>query len=153
MKYVLAIGLIALAIGGPAHAADDPLKILGWSRWTDIGPGRSVAQLKPADITKLRRCADWSMYFERKDGGIDQVFVVGMSMRTHYPKVLVSTLLGETIFSLFPAAASVRPTDTLHLSQNDIALTQISPPFRPHVYLRCGEPTPKKPAPAVSGSK
>jgi len=77
------------------------------------------------------------MYFVPAGEGIEQVFIVGMTMGTAYPKVLVSSLLGETIFVLVPADG--RTHDTLHLSQDGQAMTQFSPPFRPHTFLRCAE--------------
>ena len=103
---------------------------------------RDDLQLTTAEITELRRCKNWTMYFSTTGGGIQQTFVAGMTMSNGFSKVQVSHLAGETIFILSQKGSS-KTTDTLHLSKDGNALTQFSPPFRPHTYLRC-LPPPKK---------
>jgi hypothetical protein len=134
MRLLFAIALSAAA----AQANGDAIKSISYARWIDIGPGRTVAQLKPAEIAELRRCKTWTMYFQPSGDGLMQTFVAGMTMSNRYPKVQVSQLAGETVFVLSPAG-SKKPTDTLHLSKNGSVLTQMSPPFRPHTFLRCAD--------------
>lgn len=135
-----AVALISLSFMScaPAFAADSDIKSITYARWNDIGVPGGIAELKPAEIAKLRRCASWSMYFTPAGDGIDQIFVVGMSMETSFPKVDVSHLAGETIFILFKDDGA-KTSDTLHLSRDGQVLTQFSPPFRPHTYLRCAD--------------
>lgn len=142
MTRAFALALIAVLFATPACAEDDAIKSIAYARWIDIGPGRGVAQLKPAEIAELRRCKTWTMYFQPSGDGIVQTFVVGMTMSNGYSKVQVSHLAGETIFILAQKGGS-KTTDTLHLSKDGNMLTQISPPFRPHTYLRCPD-TPKE---------
>jgi hypothetical protein len=138
-----ALACLFLLFAPPAFASDaDDIKLLTYVRWADIGMPGSVARLRPAEIARLRRCDTWSMYFTPAGAGIDQIFVVGMTMGTTFPKVEVSHLAGETIFILFKDV-STKTSDTLHLSQDGNVLTQFSPPFRPHTYLRCPD-TPEK---------
>ena len=136
MTRTLALALFFLALTAPASADDDAIKSIAYARWIDIGPGRSVAQLKPAEAAELRRCKTWTMYFQPAGDGIVQTFVAGMTMSDTYSKVQVSYLAGETIFILSQKGSS-KTTDTLHLSKDGNVLTQVSPPFRPHTYLRC----------------
>jgi hypothetical protein len=121
---------------GPAQAQNDAIKSITYARWVDIGPGRTVSQLTPAEIAELRRCKTWTMYFQLSGEGIMQTFVAGMTMSNSYSKVQVSKLAGETIFIL-SQKGSDRTHDTLHLSKDGTVLTQVSPPFRPHTFLRC----------------
>lgn len=139
--FVLVLALVALA--APACAKDNAIKSIAYARWIDIGPGRSVAQLKPAEAAELRRCKTWTMYFQPSGDGMVQTFVAGMTMSNSYSKVQVSQIAGETIFILSQKGSS-KTTDTLHLSKDGNVLTQVSPPFRPHTFLRCAE-APKKP--------
>ncbi|HEY2034282.1 MAG TPA: hypothetical protein VGH02_11405 [Rhizomicrobium sp.] len=143
MTRAVALALIATVLAAPVCAQDDAIKTIAYARWIDIGPGRSVAQLKPAEIAEQRRCENWTMYFQPSGEGIAQTFVAGMTMSNAYSKVQVSHLAGETIFILSQKGSS-KTMDTLHLSKDGNVLTQISPPFRPHTYLRCAE-APKKP--------
>jgi hypothetical protein len=143
MKRAFALAVLAALLSSPACAEQDAIKSIAYARWIDIGPGRSAAQLKPADIAELRRCKAWTMYFLPANDGIAQTFVAGMSMSNDYSKVQVSQLAGETIFILSQKGSS-KTTDTLHLSKDGIVLTQISPPFRPHTYLRCVDQPAKK---------
>lgn len=136
MKRAFALVLAAVLSGTAAFAEEDAIKSLTYARWVDIGAGRSVSQLKPAEIAQLRRCKDWTMYFVPAGAGVDQIFVVGMTMTTGFPKVLVSRIAGETVFILSQEGRE-KPSDTLHLSKDGNVLTQFSPPFRPHTYLRC----------------
>ena len=142
MTRTLALALAVAALAAPAHAQEDAIKSIAYARWIDIGPGRSVMQLKPAEVAELRRCKTWTMYFQPSGEGIVQTFVAGMTMSNSYSKVQISRLSGETIFILSQKGSS-RVTDTLHLSKDGDVLTQISPPFRPHTFLRCAE-APKK---------
>jgi len=143
MTRAFALVFLAVVLAAPAQAAEEAIKGITYARWIDIGPGRSVAKLKPAEIAELRRCKTWTMYFQPSGAGLVQTFVAGMTMSTGYSKVQVSQLMGETIFILSQKGSS-KTTDTLHLSKDGKVLTQMSPPFRPHTYLRCVEP-PKKP--------
>lgn len=136
MTRVVAFASFFLALTAPACADEDAIKSIAYARWIDIGPGRSVAQLKPAEAAELRRCKTWTMYFQPAGDGIAQTFVAGMTMSDTYSKVQVSYLAGETIFILSQKGSS-KTTDTLHLSKDGNVLTQVSPPFRPHTYLRC----------------
>lgn len=136
MTRAVAFALFFLALTAPASADEDAIKSIAYARWIDIGPGRSVAQLKPAEAAELRRCKTWTMYFQPAGHGIVQTFVAGMTMSDTYSKVQVSYLAGETIFILSQKGSS-KTTDTLHLSKDGNVLTQVSPPFRPHTYLRC----------------
>ncbi|HSC61524.1 MAG TPA: hypothetical protein VLC29_09845 [Rhizomicrobium sp.] len=136
MTRAVAFALFFLALTAPASADEDAIKSIAYARWIDIGPGRSVAQLKPAEAAELRRCKTWTMYFQPAGDGIVQTFVAGMTMSDTYSKVQVSYLAGETIFILSQKGSS-KTTDTLHLSKDGNVLTQVSPPFRPHTYLRC----------------
>ena len=136
MTRAAAFALLFLALTAPASADEDAIKSIAYARWIDIGPGRSVAQLKPAEAAELRRCKTWTMYFQPAGDGIVQTFVAGMTMSDTYSKVQVSYLAGETIFILSQKGSS-KTTDTLHLSKDGNVLTQVSPPFRPHTYLRC----------------
>lgn len=136
MRRALALVLFAAACVAPAWAQEDAIKSISYARWVDIGPGRTVAQLKPAEIAELRRCKNWTMYFAPSGDGITQTFVAGMTMSNSYSQVQVSLLAGETIFILSQKGSS-KTRDTLHLSKDGNVLTQISPPFRPHTYLRC----------------
>ena len=136
MTRAVAFALFFLALTAPASADEDAIKSIAYARWIDIGPGRSVAQLKPAEADELRRCKTWTMYFQPAGDGIVQTFVAGMTMSDTYSKVQVSYLAGETIFILSQKGSS-KTTDTLHLSKDGNVLTQVSPPFRPHTYLRC----------------
>jgi len=138
MRRGLALLVCAATFTTSASAADDAIKSITYVRWVDIGPGRSVAQLKPAEIAEFRRCKNWTMYFTPAGEGITQTFVAGMTMSNSYSRVQVSGLAGETIFIL-SQAGSQKTQDTLHLSKNGVVLTQISPPFRPHTFLRCAE--------------
>jgi hypothetical protein len=137
LRRTLAL-VFCLVLCTPAAAADSDIKSITYVRWNDIGLPGSMAQLRPAEIAKLRRCDSWSMYFTPAGDGLDQVFVVGMTMQTQFPNVLVSHLDGETIFILFKDASG-KTSDTLHLSQDGSVLTQFSPPFRPHTYVRCAD--------------
>jgi hypothetical protein len=143
LRRALAL-VFCLVFCTPAAAADNDIKSITYARWNDIGLPGSIAQLKPAEIAKLRRCDTWSMYFTPAGDGIDQVFIVGMTMQTVFPKVLVSHLAGETIFILFKDDGT-KTSDTLHLSQDGQMLTQFSPPFRPHTYVRCADAPGKAP--------
>jgi hypothetical protein len=136
MNRAVALALIVAALAAPACANDGAIKSIVYARWIDIGPGRSVAQLKPAETAELRRCKNWTMYFQPSGEGIVQTFVAGMTMSNTYSRVQISQLAGETIFILSQKGSS-KATDTLHLSKDGNVLTQISPPFRPHTYLRC----------------
>ena len=136
MTRAVAVALFFLVLTAPACADEDAIKSIAYARWIDIGPGRSVAQLKPAEAAELRRCKTWTMYFQPAGHGIVQTFVAGMTMSDTYSKVQVSYLAGETIFILSQKGSS-KTTDTLHLSKDGNVLTQVSPPFRPHTYLRC----------------
>jgi hypothetical protein len=136
MIRAFALVLIAAACAAPAGAKEDAIKSIAYARWIDIGPGRSVAQLKPAEIAELRRCKTWTMYLQPSGTGVVQTFVAGMTMSNDYSKVQISRLGGETIFILSQKGSS-KTTDTLHLSKDGNVLTQMSPPFRPHTYLRC----------------
>lgn len=136
MTRAVAVALFFLVLTAPACADEDAIKSIAYARWIDIGPGRSVAQLKPAEAAELRRCKTWTMYFQPAGDGIVQTFVAGMTMSDTYSKVQVSYLAGETIFILSQKGSS-KTTDTLHLSKDGNVLTQVSPPFRPHTYLRC----------------
>jgi len=131
--------MLCLLAAAPAAAQDNAIKSLMYSRWVDIGPGRAIAQLKPSEIAQLRDCRNWTMYFVPAGDGVEQVFIAGMTMGTTYPKVLVSQISGETIFVLVQPDG--RTHDTLHLSGDGQTMTQMSPPFRPHTYLRCAEST------------
>jgi hypothetical protein len=142
MKRAFALGLIAAVLAAPACAKEDAIKSIAYVRWNDIGPGRSVSQLKPAEIAELRRCKNWTMYFQPAGDGIVQTFVAGMTMSNSFSKVQVSQVAGETIFILSQKGNS-KTSDTLHLSKDGNVLTQVSPPFRPHVFLRCAQ-APKK---------
>ncbi|HWA29452.1 MAG TPA: hypothetical protein VG867_00060 [Rhizomicrobium sp.] len=135
MKRAVALGFLLLSAVMPAHA--DALQSLMWSRWVNIGPGRSIAQVKPAERAALRRCKTWTMLFRPAGSGIEQTFIAGMTMRNNYPKVLVSQIPGETIFVL--VLPDGKTHDTLHLSEDGQVLTQVSPPFRPQTYLRCAD--------------
>lgn len=136
MKRAFALVFIVTALAAPACAQDDAIKSIAYARWIDIGPGRSVAQLKPAEVAELRRCKSWTMYFQPAGDGIVQTFVAGMTMSNSFSKVQVSQVAGETIFILSQKGSS-KTTDTLHVSKDGNVLTQVSPPFRPHIYLRC----------------
>lgn len=136
MTRAVAFASFFLVLTAPASADEDAIKSIAYARWIDIGPGRSVAQLKPAEAAELRRCKTWTMYFQPAGDGIVQTFVAGMTMSDTYSKVQVSYLAGETIFILSQKGSS-KTTDTLHLSKDGNVLTQVSPPFRPHTYLRC----------------
>ncbi|HEY7978719.1 MAG TPA: hypothetical protein VID67_11020 [Rhizomicrobium sp.] len=138
MKRAFALVFCVAIFAAPACATDDAIKSIAYARWIDIGPGRTVAQLKPAEAAELRRCKSWTMYFQPVRDGVVQTFVAGMTMSNSYSKVLVSRVAGETIFIL-SQKGSGKTTDTLHLSKDGKVLTQISPPFRPHTYLRCAE--------------
>ena len=129
------LAMVAMAAAMSVHSSD-AIKSISYARWIDIGPGRTVGQLKPAEIAELRRCKTWTMYFRPFGGGIMQTFVAGMTMSNSYSQVQVSHLAGETIFILSQKGSS-KTRDTLHLSKDGTMLTQISPPFRPHIYLRC----------------
>jgi hypothetical protein len=142
MKRAWAFALTASLLAAPVCAEESAVRSIAYARWVDIGPGRSMAQLKPAEIAALRRCKDWTMYFQPAGDGIAQTFVAGMTMSNTFPKVLVSRVPGETIFVL--AKPNGKTSDTLHLSKDGMVLTQISPPFRPHTYLRCAEPAKKR---------
>jgi hypothetical protein len=142
MRRAFALGLIVAALAAPA-CAKDAIKFIAYARWIDIGPGRGVAQLKPAEIAELRRCKDWTMYFQPTGDGVVQTFVAGMIMSNGFSKIQISHLAGETIFIL-SRKGSAKTADTLHLSKDGNVLTQISPPFRPHTYLRCGSDRPHK---------
>jgi hypothetical protein len=143
MKRAFALVLLGCTIAVPAGAVENAAKSLTYARWVDIGPGRSLTRLAPAELAELRRCANWTMYFLPADGGVEQVFVAGMTIGTRFPKMLVSHLEGETIFMLSRDDGG-RASDTLHLSKDGNVLTQMSPPFRPHTYLRCVEQAQKK---------
>ncbi len=136
MRRALALVLSGLAFSASAVAADSDIKSPIYVRWNDSGVPGSIARLKPADIAKLRRCDSWSMYFTPSGNGVEQIFVAGMTMGTTFPTVQVSHLSGETIFILFKDGSG-KTSDTLHLSKAGEVLTQFSPPFRPHTYLRC----------------
>lgn len=142
MRRAVALVFLLSAFGTPALAADRDISSITYARWNDIGVPGGIAELKPAEIARLRRCDTWSMYFTPAGEGIDQIFVAGMTMETSFSRVEVSHLAGETIFILF-RDASAKTSDTLHLSQDGQVLTQFSPPFRPHTYLRCPD-APKK---------
>lgn len=136
MRRALALAFIVATCATPVRAEDAAIKSIAYARWIDIGPGRSMAQLKPAEAAALRRCKTWTMYFQPSGEGLVQTFVAGMTMSNGYSKVQVSHLGGETIFILSQKGSS-KTTDTLHLSKDGNVLTQISPLFRPHTYLRC----------------
>ena len=130
---------LALLLTAPVCAEElpvDSIAQLDRTSWVDIGPGRGVAQLRPKEIAELRRCKTWTMYFRWANSVFQQTFVAGMTMSNTFAKVSASSIGGETIFILTPTG-HVKPTDTLHLSKDEIELTQFSPPFRPHTYLRC----------------
>lgn len=133
--------LIVAMSAAMSVAQGEAIKSITYARWIDIGPEMTPAQLKPAEIAELRRCKTWTMYFQPSGDGITQTFVAGMTMSNSYSKVQVSRLAGETIFILSQNGSS-KTTDTLHLSKNGDVLVQVSPPFRPHTYLRCA-PTDK----------
>jgi len=136
MRRAVELVLFIALLAGPACADESAIKSISYARWIDIGPGRTVAQLTPAQIVELRRCKNWTMYFRPFGDGIMQTFVAGMTMSNSYSKVQVSQLAGETIFILSQKGSS-KTHDTLHLSRGGDVLTQVSPPFRPHVFLRC----------------
>ena len=133
--------LIAAVSAAISVASGDTISAITYARWNDIGVPGGIAQLKPAEIARLRRCETWSMYFTPAGEGLNQIFVVGMTMETTFPRVEVSHLAGETIFILFKDASD-KTSDTLHLSQDGQVLTHFSPPFRLHTYLRCGSDSP-----------
>lgn len=142
MKRAFALALCGYLFATPICAQEDAIASIAYARWVDIGPGRSVAQLKPAEAAELRRCKTWTMYFQPSGEGIVQTFVAGMTMSNSYSKVQISRLAGETIFILSQEGSS-KTRGTLHLSQDGNILTQVSPPFQPHTYVRCAE-APKK---------
>ena len=136
MTRVIALAVVAAICAAPACAQDDAIKSIVYARWIDIGPGRTIAQLKPGEVAELRRCKNWTMYFQPSGEGIVQSFVAGMTMSNGYSQVQISHLAGETIFILSQKGSN-KTHDTLHLSKDGQVLTQMSPPFRPHTYLRC----------------
>ena len=136
MRRATALAIAAAVLATPVRAQDDAIKSIAYARWVDIGPGHTIAQLKPAEMAELRRCKSWTMYFQPSGDGIVQTFVAGMTMSNAYSQVQISRLSGETIFIL-SQKGSQKTHDTLHLSKDGRVLTQMSPPFRPHTYLRC----------------
>jgi hypothetical protein len=137
----IAVLLLAGVVG---NGADDAVSLLNHTGWTDIGPGRGYAQLKPVKVAQLRKCAMTSMYFEHWDGlSFDEVFLTGISMRSTFARVEFAQSGGAKIITLYRDANSAKPAETLWLTNNATVLTQVAPPAGPHVYLRC-EPSPAK---------
>jgi hypothetical protein len=133
---LIATLLLAGVIGNGAH---DAVALLNHTDWTDIGPGRGYAQLKPAEVAQLRKCATTSMYFERWDGrSFDQVFVTGIGMRNSFTRVDLAQSADTKVITLYRDAKSAKPGETLWLTNNGTVLTQLIPPASPHVFVRCG---------------
>jgi hypothetical protein len=121
-----------------ANANDAAIALLNHTAWTDIGIGRSLSQLTPAQIARLRRCDVASMYFEHWDGGtFDEVFLTGISMRSTFARVEMTQSPNGKVITLFRSANAKRADETLYLSNDGEVLTQVIRPASPHVYLRC----------------
>jgi hypothetical protein len=132
---IIAALLLASVIG---NGADDAVALLNHTDWTDIGPGRSYAQLKPAEVAQLRKCATSAMYFERWNrGSFDQVFVTGIGMRNSFARLDLVQSSGTKLITLYSNAKSAEPSETLWLTNNETVLTQLIPPASPHVFVRC----------------
>jgi hypothetical protein len=133
---IIAALLLASIVGS---GADQAVALLNHSSWADIGPGVSYAQLKPADVARLRKCASSSMYFEHWDGRtFDEVFVTGIGMRVTFTRVDLAQSDGTKVITLYRDANSAKPNETLWLTNNATVLTQLIPPASPHVFVRCG---------------
>jgi hypothetical protein len=138
---ILAFSLIMSASAATEPVARNAVALLNHSAWTEIGPGRKYAQLKPAEIARLQRCDGASMYFEHWPGrSFDQVFMSGISMRDTFERVELAQSGSVKIIMLFRTAKSAKPDETLYLSGDGKSLTQVVPPASPHVYLRCESP-------------
>jgi hypothetical protein len=136
---VLSVAAFLLA-GVIGNGADDAVALLNHTDWTDIGPGRGYAQLKPAEIAQLRKCAATSMYFERWDGRpFDQVFVTGIGMRNSFARLDLAQSRDTKVITLYRDAKFAKPSETLWLTNNATVLTQLIPPASPHVFVRCDE--------------
>jgi hypothetical protein len=133
--------LIAAALllaGFIGNGADDAVALLNHSVWTDIGPGRGYAQLKPAEIAQLRKCATASMYFEHWDGrSFDQVFLTGISMRNTFARIELAQSSAAKVVTLYRDVKSAKPDETLWLTNDATVLTQAAPPAGAHVFVRC----------------
>jgi hypothetical protein len=130
---------VALLVAGiVGNGADGAVALLNHSAWTDIGPGRNYAQLKPAEIARLRKCDATSMYFEHWDGrAFDQVFVTGISMRNSFVRVDLAQSGAAKVITLYRDAKSAKPDETLWLTNDATVLTQVIPPASSHVFVRC----------------
>jgi hypothetical protein len=133
--------LVALLLAGViGNGADSAVALLNHSVWTDIGPGRSYAQLKPAEIARLRKCATPTMYFEHWDGRpFDQVFMTGLGMRNSSGRLDIAQSDDTKIVTLYVDAKSAKPSETLWLTNDATVLTQLIPPASPHVFVRCAK--------------
>jgi hypothetical protein len=134
----LGLALIFSLWCGCANASDAAIALLNHTAWTDIGVGRSLPQLTPTEIARLRRCDVTSMYFEHWEGrSFDEVFLTGISMRSTFARVeMVQSPNGKAI-TLFRSANAPKPDETLYLSNDGTMLTQVIPPASPHFYVRC----------------
>ena len=134
MNFIAAL-LLAGVVG---NGADQAVALLNHTAWTDIGPGRSYAQLKPADIAQLRKCASASMYFEHWEGRtFDEVFVTGIGMRITFARADLAQAGDTKVITLYRDASSAKPNETLWLTDKVTVLTQLIPPASPHVFVRC----------------
>jgi hypothetical protein len=127
-----------LLAGVVGHGADSAVALLNHTDWTDIGPGRTYAQLKAAEIARLRQCDTASMYFEHWDGrSFDEVFVTGIGMRVTFARADLAQSRDAKVITLYREANSAKPNETLWLTHNATVLTQLIPPASPHVFVRC----------------
>ncbi|HEY1836817.1 MAG TPA: hypothetical protein VGG36_04115 [Rhizomicrobium sp.] len=133
---IIAALLLAGVVG---NGAEQAVALLNHSSWTDIGPGRTYAQLEPGEIARLRKCATASMYFEHWDGRtFDEVFLTGISMRITFARADLARSRDTKVITLYRDANSAMPSETLWLTNNSTVLTQLIPPASPHVFVRCG---------------
>ena len=132
---IFAVLLLAGVVG---NGAEDAIALFNHSTWTDIGPGRVYAQLRPAEVAQLRKCAAPSMYFEHWEGRtFDQVFETGIGMRVTFARAELAQSPGTKVITLYRDAKSAKPAETLWLTDNATVLTQVIPPASPHIFVRC----------------
>jgi hypothetical protein len=132
---LIAALLIAGVVG---NGAEEAVALLNHTAWVDVGPGRSYAQLKPAEIARLQRCDTSSMYFEHWEGrSFDQVFIAGIGMRITFARADFAQSSDTKVITLYRDAGSPKPNETLWLTNNATVLTQVIQPASPHAFVQC----------------
>lgn len=134
-RTLCAVLIAVFSMGAaPAPNVDE---LIGGSIWVDLGPGRSVKDVRPAELRELRLCRQPSMMFRVRDGAVTQTFFAGLSLQSSYAKATVTPERTGVLILLFRMPTDQKAAEAVRLTHGNGVLTQWSSRFRPHVYVRC----------------